>query len=96
MSEEEDRPVAQSSPRLLRVLFRLHGDSNENNRLLIEAVAILRSHEGQDRFLFEVSDARGVVELDFPNDTTRYCSELEDALTALFGIGCLEIVTREA
>ncbi len=94
--EVKTDPVPQPPPRLLRVLFPLQDDSNRNNQLLIETVTLLRSYAGRDSFLFEISDARGVVELDFPNDTTRYCAELEAELVALLGIGCLEIMSREA
>jgi hypothetical protein len=64
--------------------------------LLTEVVALLRSHPGQDRFLFEFGDARGVVEIDFPNDATHYCDALEEGLVALLGTGCLEVTSREA
>ncbi|HEY52273.1 MAG TPA: DNA polymerase III subunit alpha [Caldilineae bacterium] len=84
------------TPRQLRVRLRLGEDSEQNNRLLIEVVTLLRSHPGQDRFLLEVSDARGVVEIDFPNDVTHYCPALEEGLVALLGTGCLEVTAREA
>lgn len=95
-SEAESQPVPQPDPRQLCVRFPLGEDREKNNRLLIDVVALLRSHQGQDSFLFEVSDTRGVVEIDFPNDTTHYCTELEEGLVALLGTGCLEVVSREA
>ena len=94
--EDEISPVPQPAPRQLRVRFPLGADSERNNRLLIEVVALLRSHRGQDHFLFEISDARGVVEIDFPNDATHYCTALEEGLVELLGNGCLEVVSREA
>ena len=95
-SEDELQPVSQPDPRELCVRFPLGEDGEKNNRLLIEVVTLLRSHQGQDSFLFEVSDGRGVVEIDFPNDSTHYCTELEEGLVALLGTGCLEVVAREA
>jgi DNA polymerase-3 subunit alpha len=53
---------------------------------------LLQSYPGEDHFsLYVENGGRGRVQIDFPNDTTGYCSELEQGLQALVGAGTVQI-----
>jgi DNA polymerase-3 subunit alpha len=51
----------------------------------------LTGYQGQDRFRLIVPNGAGMVELDFPNHTTRYCVSLVRNLEALLGEGCVDV-----
>jgi DNA polymerase-3 subunit alpha len=46
---------------------------------------------GHDRFRLMVPNGAGMVELDFPNNTTRYCVSLVRDLESLLGEGCVDV-----
>jgi DNA polymerase-3 subunit alpha len=53
---------------------------------------LLQNYSGEDHFsLYVENGGRGRVQIDFPNDTTGYCSELEQRLNALVGAGTVQI-----
>ena len=53
---------------------------------------LLQSYPGEDHFsLYVENGGRGRVQIDFPNDTTGYCSELEQRLNAMVGAGTVQI-----
>jgi len=51
----------------------------------------LQQYKGEDRFSLYLADERKRVQLDFPNDTTGYCLELEQALVQMLGAGALRV-----
>ena len=47
---------------------------------------LLQSYPGEDHFSLYVENGdQGLVQIDFPNDTTGYCAELEQELRAMVG-----------
>jgi len=48
---------------------------------------LLVGYQGEDRFSLYVPNGARQIQLDFPNDTTCYCPELEAALSRLPGVG---------
>jgi len=56
-----------------------------------EAHRLLTQAQGRDRFSFLVQHKERVVEMDFPNLTTRYSVALEQALTGLLGEGSVKV-----
>ena len=47
---------------------------------------LLQSYPGEDHFSLYVENGdQGLVQIDFPNDTTGYCAELEQKLRAMVG-----------
>jgi DNA polymerase-3 subunit alpha len=85
------------------------GDQEQDIRRLGQVYALLQSYEGQDRFsLFvdqgdqsgpelgsgSVTAGPSRVQLTFPNTTTRYCAELERALTEMLGEGAVWVEQR--
>ena len=57
---------------------------------------LLQSYQGEDRFsLYIENGGQGRVQIDFPNDKTHHCPELEQQLRALVGMGTIAVVPRE-
>lgn len=53
---------------------------------------LLKRFPGQDHFsLYVENGGKGRVQIDFPNDSTRYCQDLENRLRELVGTGTLQI-----
>ena len=54
---------------------------------------LLQSYPGEDRFSIYVENGgKSRVRIDFPNDTTGHCVELEQQLRSLLGAGTLRII----
>jgi hypothetical protein len=83
-------PVAQTEdrtgpPQLITVLLRPTNDWERNKRRIKILHSTLTSFKGRDRFSFQIfEDGKGHL-IDFPNDTTRVCSELLMRLKKLMG-----------
>ncbi len=83
-----------SRPPELIVKIRRSGDHKadvERLRLLHE---LLIEFQGANRFKFHLMGATqqgGSLELDFPNDRTHYCPELEQELVAILGPDCFHL-----
>jgi DNA polymerase-3 subunit alpha len=57
---------------------------------------LLQSYPGEDHFsLYIENGGQGRVQIDFPNDKTRHCPELEQQLRELVGMGTIAVVPRE-
>jgi DNA polymerase-3 subunit alpha len=82
---DEDKYRAQT-PRHLRITIARSGDHEQDKNLLAQVHELLVGYEGEDRFSLYVPDGVRSIQLDFPNDTTRYCPELEAALSGMPGI----------
>jgi hypothetical protein len=53
---------------------------------------VLISYPGDDRFsLYVENGGRGRIQIQFPNDTTGHCIELEQKLRDLLGAGMLQV-----
>ena len=70
----------------LRVTIARSGDHERDIALLGEVHELLVGYRGEDRFSLYVPNGTRWIQLDFPNDTTRYCPELEAALSGMSGI----------
>ncbi len=66
-------------------------DSDEDIQTLGRVFQALTGFRGRDRFRVIVANGAGLVELEFPNNTTRYCVSLVRALEGLLGEGCIEV-----
>ncbi len=61
-------------------------EQTQDVQKLHQIYSLLAGNQGEDRFVIHLAGgANGAVELAFPNDTTRYCPELEHKLTAIVG-----------
>ena len=74
--------------RTLRITFRRSGSLDIDRRRLAELVATLGRYPGKDRFEIVVEAVAGPrYQLDFPNNSTGLCPQLENDLTACVGAG---------
>jgi len=74
--------------RTLRITFRRSGSLDTDRRRLAELVSTLERYPGEDRFEIIVEAASGPrYQLDFPNNRTKLCSQLERDLTERVGAG---------
>jgi phage gp45-like len=72
--------------RTVRVTLMRSGEQAQDVQRLREVHRLLVDHSGQDHFIIHLTGGTGKsVELAFPNDTTRYCPELEQKLAAIVG-----------
>ena len=90
-------PVAPSPepprPRVLRLTFRRSQSLDADRKRLAELVAVLSKYEGDDRFEIVVeANSHARYQLDFPNNHTRICRELQGELTQRLGQGGWQIV----
>lgn len=92
--------VGESNPpvrvRLLEINLHCSGRHDNNVRLLRQAYALLQQHPGSDRFCFNIINEQGRVQLDFPNATTHFESELESMLKGLLGENAIQVRWIEA
>jgi DNA polymerase III alpha subunit len=67
-------------------------DLEEVTRQLGLVYDLLQSYPGQDHFsLYVENGGQGQVLIDFPNDTTGHCAEMEQKLHELIGVGTIRI-----
>ena len=75
----------------LRVRFRRTGDPARDRRRLEKVHGVLSSFPGPDRFSIVVLGGEDAIEIDFPNDTTRYCDALAEQLAHLLGEDAVQL-----
>ncbi|NOX63987.1 MAG: DNA polymerase III subunit alpha [Chloroflexi bacterium] len=73
--------------RRFQVALQRSHNAEEDARRLRETVALFRQYQGRDHFRIIIRDKNGRERylLDFPNDTTQICPELEQQLQRLLG-----------
>ena len=96
LSEKAKRPFALARglpPGALLVTVSLceSGDRDRDVRRMRAVHGLLASYPGQDRFSFRVVEGYRTWQLEFPNDTTGYCEELEVRLLRLLGPGAIDV-----
>ena len=80
--EEKDK---EHPPQQITVILRSTGDKEHDRRRIKTIFGTLISFHGRDRFSFHIfEDGNGYL-IDFPNDTTRVCTEVLDRLKKLMG-----------
>ena len=68
-----------------RSILRSTGDKEHDRRRIKTIFGTLISFHGRDRFSFQIfEDGKGYL-IDFPNDTTRVCTEVLERLKKLMG-----------
>lgn len=83
---------APPAVRTIRVTLTRSGKQSQDVQKLHAVHSLLVKHSGQDRFIICLTGgASKPVELAFPNDTTRYSSDLARKLTALVGAGAVHV-----
>ena len=84
-------PLAQEEtdkdhlPQQITVTLRSTGDREHDKRRIRTIFGTLISFHGRDRFSFQIFENGKGHLIDFPNDTTRVCTEVLDRLKKLIG-----------
>jgi DNA polymerase III alpha subunit len=85
-------PVPKKGPVHLHVTVPRSSALEVVIRRLGQIYDLLQRYPGQDRFsLYVENGSRGRVQIEFPNDTTGYCVELQQQLRALVGAGTIRV-----
>jgi hypothetical protein len=80
--EEKDK---EHPPQQITVMLRSTGDNERDKRRIKTIYGTLISFHGRDRFSFQIYENGKGHLIDFPNDTTRVCTEVLDRLKKLMG-----------
>jgi len=80
--EEKDK---DHPPQQITVTLRSTGDKERDKRRIKTIFGTLISFHGRDRFSFQIFENGKGHLIDFPNDTTRVCTEVLDRLKKLMG-----------
>ncbi|HSL31785.1 MAG TPA: DNA polymerase III subunit alpha, partial [Anaerolineales bacterium] len=80
--EEKDK---DHPPQQITVVLRSTGDRERDRRRIKTIFGTLISFHGRDRFSFHIFEEGKGHLIDFPNDTTRVCTEVLDRLKKLMG-----------
>ncbi len=84
-------PEPEKGPWQIRVVLRRTGDLKTDRRHLAQVFDLLTQYQGNDRFILIIPQNGGWVEVDFPNQRTGWCPQLEAALRELVGVERIDI-----
>jgi hypothetical protein len=80
--EEKDK---DHPPQQITVILRTTGDKDHDRRRIKTIFGTLISFHGRDRFSFQIFENGSGYLIDFPNDTTRVCTEMLERLKKVIG-----------
>jgi hypothetical protein len=83
---EKFLPRFGEEPVHLYVYVERSDDAERDKRRLRRIHGTLTSFPGSDTFSIVLKEGDGFIEFEFPQDTTRYCAELAEQLTAITGV----------
>jgi DNA polymerase-3 subunit alpha len=86
------QPAAVGTPRRLRIRVRRSGDPERDKLKLQRIHGELISFPGKDHFSLVLYGNGAAVEIDFPNDTTHYCEELERRLARIVEPSAIQLI----
>jgi DNA polymerase-3 subunit alpha len=78
--KDKDHP-----PQQITMILRTTGDKDHDRRRIKTIYGTLISFHGRDHFSFQIFENGSGYLIDFPNDTTRVCSEMLERLKKLTG-----------
>ena len=78
--------------RHLHITIHRTGDQTQDKQRVRRVYSLLQRYSGQDRFTFLVVNGRHQVQIDFPNATTSYTSELARSLQDMLGGDALHVL----
>jgi DNA polymerase-3 subunit alpha len=86
------QPPSRRAPIHLHITVSRGGSMEEVIRRLGQVYELLLRYPGEDTFSLNVDNGgQGRIQIDFPNNTTGHCLELEQALRALVGAAAIRI-----
>ncbi|NLF11925.1 MAG: hypothetical protein GX597_09055, partial [Anaerolineaceae bacterium] len=84
--------AAARGPVHLRVTVPRQDDVEQTVRRLGKVYDLLVSYRGSDHFsLYVENGGQARVQIQFPNDTTKHCLELEQRLREMLGAGTVQV-----
>jgi DNA polymerase-3 subunit alpha len=92
VSQEATESQPRREPIKLRVFVERSGEPERDKRRLRHVHGTLISYPGQDTFSIVLFGGGRVIEVDFPNETTHYCTELKEKLARIVGPEAVQIV----
>jgi DNA polymerase-3 subunit alpha len=78
-------------PRHLHITVYRTADSQSDRKRLRSVYELVTSYQGHDTFSFFIPNGQGRLQLDFPNDTTHYCTELQQKLAKMLGTAAVQV-----
>jgi DNA polymerase-3 subunit alpha len=89
-------PSPAKGPVHLHITVPRSSDLEQVIRRLGQIYELLQRYSGRDQFsLYVENGSQGRVQIQFPNDTTGYCVELDQQLQALVGAGTIRVEPME-
>lgn len=88
---QTSNPDLAMRPRLLKITFQRSPNLDRDRRLLNDICRLLESYQGNDRYRFDIISPAGIVQMDFPNYTTKCNPELQRKLCSLLGQDAVQI-----
>jgi DNA polymerase-3 subunit alpha len=90
--DQEEPSPPPVGPVHLHVSISRSGDLEQTIKQLGRLYDLLSSYSGDDRFSLYVENGKqGRVQIDFPNNTTGFCTELETKLRSMVGTGTIRV-----
>jgi DNA polymerase-3 subunit alpha len=77
--------------RHLHITVSRTADSQSDRKRLRSVYELVTSYQGCDTFSFFIPNGQGRLQLDFPNDTTHYCVELQQKLAQMLGAAAVQL-----
>jgi hypothetical protein len=87
----EESASSSERPLHMHITLNRSGDQERDIQRLGQVHALLQQYKGGDRFSLYLADERKRLQIDFPQDTTGWCLELEMALIQMLGAGAVRV-----
>jgi hypothetical protein len=82
---------AEDSGHQLHITIPRSGNLSQDKHRLKMAYQLLTQNPGEDRFVFYIPNGNKRVQIDFPNQTTRYTVKLEQQLVQMLGATAVRV-----
>jgi DNA polymerase-3 subunit alpha len=92
LNENQAPPYSEGACVKLKIFIPRSGEAERDKRRIERVYGELTSHPGDDIFSFILVGSDGSqVEIEFPDDTTRYCDALVERVTAILGENAIQV-----
>jgi DNA polymerase-3 subunit alpha len=88
-------PLHHHSPCHLHIKVQRSSNPDHDRQRLRSIYELVTSYQGQDTFSLLIPNGQSLLQLDFPNATTKHCVELHQKLTEMLGATSVRVERRE-